>query len=160
MSRLRLRILPNIDNLFAMLLWLACALYLGGIAVWWMLRLVFADAWWWLYLVNSAAIFLFLAVPIAAVIAVLQRNVVLIAGVVFAAVLFAVTWGPMLLPHSEPEPRGAVVTLMTYNLLVSNRNTEGVLAAIREADADVVGLVEMNSTIGDALRRDLVAEYP
>ena len=160
MTRLHLRIFPNINNLLATLLWLGCALYLGGIAFWWMLRLVFADAWWWLYLVNSAAIFLFVAVPVAAVIAVLQRNAVLIAGVLFAAVLFASTWGGMLWPHSEPEPQGPVVTVMTYNLLVSNRNTEGVLAAIREADADVVGLVELNATIGDAIRRDLIEEYP
>ena len=160
MNRLRLRILPDTDNLLATLLWLACALYLGGIASWWMLRLVFADAWWWLYLVNSAAIFLFVAVPLAAIVAALQRNAVLIAGVAFAVVLFAGTWGPMLWPHSEPEPRGPVVTVMTYNLLVSNRNSEGVVAAIREADADVVGLVELNATIGDAIRRDLIDEYP
>ena len=160
MTRLRLRILPDINNLLATLLWLGCALYLGGIAFWWMLRLVFADAWWWLYLLNSAAIFLFVAVPIAAVIAVLQRSVVLIAGVLFAVVLFASTWGGLLWPHSEPEPRGPVVTVMTYNLLVSNRNTEGVLAAIREADADIVSLVELNATNGDAIRQDLIEEYP
>ncbi len=160
MSHLRLRLLPNIDNLFATLLWLACALYLGGIAFWWMLRLVFADAWWWLYLVNSAAIFLFVAVPIVAVIAVFQRNVTLVAGVLFAIVLFTINWGPMLWPQSEPEPRGPVVTVMTYNLLVSNRDSEGVLAAIRESDADVVGLIELNDTIGDAIRRDLIEEYP
>jgi endonuclease/exonuclease/phosphatase (EEP) superfamily protein YafD len=49
---------------------------------------------------------------------------------------------------------------MTYNLLASNRDAEGVLGAIREADADIVGLVELNTTMARAIRRDLSDEYP
>ena len=159
-TRLRLRFLPNTDSLPGTLLWLTCAVYLAAIVLWWTFRVIFADAWWWLYLLNSAAVFLFVPLPFATVIAGLQRNLTLIVGCVFAVVLFLSVWGTLLWPHSRPEPQGPVLTVMTYNLLASNRNVEGVVGAIRESDADIVGLVELNQTIARAVRRDLADEYP
>jgi vancomycin resistance protein VanJ len=125
-----------------------------------MLRLVFADAWWWLFLLNSAAVFLFVPLPVAVLVAALQRNVVLIAGALFAVAIFLSAWGGLLLPHSQPDATGPVVTVMTYNLLVSNRDTRGVVDAIREANADVVGFVELNQTMARAIQRELAEEYP
>jgi hypothetical protein len=159
-TQLRLRFLPDLTSLPGTLLWLGCALYLLGIAWWWMLRLVFADAWWWLFLLNSAAVFLFVPLPVAVLVAALQRNVVLIAGALFAVAIFLSAWGGLLLPHSQPDATGPVVTVMTYNLLVSNRDTRGVVDAIREANADVVGFVELNQTMARAIQRELAEEYP
>jgi endonuclease/exonuclease/phosphatase (EEP) superfamily protein YafD len=159
-TRLRLRLLPNIDSLPGTLLWLVCAAYLAGIVWWWTLRVIFADTWWWLFLLNSAAVFLFVPLPFAAIVAVVQRNILLLAGALFAVALFISVWGGLLWPHSRPEPEGPVLTVMTYNLLVFNQNTEGVLDAIRQSDADVVGLVELNSTIARAIGRELAEEYP
>jgi endonuclease/exonuclease/phosphatase (EEP) superfamily protein YafD len=113
-----------------------------------------------LFLLNSAAVFLFVPLPFAMVVAAVQRNVMLIAGALFAVALFVSIWGGLLWPHSRPEPQGPVLTVMTYNLLASNRNAEGVIAAIRESDADVVGLVELNQTMARAIGRQLAEEYP
>ncbi len=160
MTRLRLRILPNIESLPATLLWVTCAVYLLAIAWWWVLRIVFADTWWWLFLLNSAALFLFVPLPFAMVVAAVQRNVLLIAGALFAIVLFLNAWGGLLWPHTRPEPNGPVLTVMTSNMLATNRNTEGVIEAIRESDADVVGVVELNQTMARAISRQLAEEYP
>jgi len=52
------------------------------------------------------------------------------------------------------------LTAMTFNLHGENRNAEGVMAAILEADADVVALQEVGQAIGTQLRERLAEAYP
>lgn len=81
--------------------------------------------------------------------------------------LSALTWvwlfGSLFLPRTAlaqahtPTP---VLRVMTYNLLGTVSGASNVIAVIRAANADVVGLQELNPETAAALQKELSTEYP
>lgn len=128
---------------------------------WTLLHLGFGDRWWWLFLVNSGAVYLFAPIPFLLAWAILTRRralSLLLAGVLGIGAIF---YGEAFIPKPIPANTGVpAVTFMTANLLGFNLQTREVVAAIRTANADVIGFQELSPWMAEAIRRDLAVEYP
>ena len=146
--------MTNILNLVA-------ALYLSGLAAWLASYWLVGDATWWLFVINALAAYLFVPVPLVLLIAWLSRRRSLFVAGVLAVVAWAYLWGGLFLPRGGDEPTGGPsLTLMTFNTLVFNRNTDAIIGSIREADADVVFLLELSVYQAEVIRAALSGEYP
>ncbi len=139
---------------------LAAGTYLLGLATWFGLHELVGDATSWLFLLNALAIYLFVPLPLALLVSVLRRDVPLIGGSLAGFALFALLWGGLFWPNGGQEPEGPVLTVMTYNVLGSNPDTEGVVEALIASHADLIGLQELNPVVAAAIERDLAVEYP
>jgi endonuclease/exonuclease/phosphatase (EEP) superfamily protein YafD len=139
---------------------LAVGAYLLGLAAWLALWQLAGDATWWLFLINVLAVYLFVPLPLAIVLAAWRRNVALLGGCGVAVVVFAVLWGGLFWPDGRPEPEGPTLTVMTYNMLAYNPEPEGVIETIRESDADIVGILELSPRVAELVERDLTEAYP
>jgi len=129
---------------------------------WVILTGIYGDRWWWLFLLNSFAgnLFLLLPLPLAAALITRQRSLmigvvgVLIAGFYFYGNLFLPSFTDRQMSHSQ-------LTVMTFNILGYNTtHPEGVLSSIRESDAGIVALQELNPEIAKSIQEKLLDEYP
>jgi vancomycin resistance protein VanJ len=137
------------------------AAYLIGLLGWLAIWQLVGDRSGWLFALNALALYLFLPLPLVAPIALFARKRALWLGFALAVAVWAYLWGPLFLQRpQEPLPGEQVLRVMTYNVLGFNLDTESVLSAIREADADVIGFKELNPTIAQAIRDRLGDEYP
>ncbi|MBN2004321.1 MAG: endonuclease/exonuclease/phosphatase family protein [Anaerolineae bacterium] len=135
--------------------------YCIGICVWVALRFLGVDRWWWLFGLNFFANYLFLPLPGLLLLGVLARkrivwvecSLVLGLGVYFYGELFLPAF-PRRLP-SQPS-----LTVMTSNINGFRDDADPAVAAIRESQADVVAIQELNLLVAEAIRRDLSVEYP
>jgi endonuclease/exonuclease/phosphatase (EEP) superfamily protein YafD len=135
------------------------ALLLGWVAV----HALLGDNRWWSFLLNTFALYLFIPLAVTVPVALLLRRFLLRACALFGTVLFLVTYGGLFVPpalRAAPPLDAPRLTAMTFNVHVTNQHPDGVVAAIRRAGADVVGLQEVNPSVAWALRRDLAARYP
>jgi endonuclease/exonuclease/phosphatase (EEP) superfamily protein YafD len=136
------------------------AIYLVGLAGWLLAQQAIGDATWWLFLINAMGIYLFLPLPAALIVALWRRSLPLIGGSLAAAAVFAWLWGGLFWPNARVEPEGPVLTVMAYNVLGFNMDGDGVVEALIESDADVIGLSELNRTVASAIAGGLRDEYP
>ncbi|HLF72283.1 MAG TPA: endonuclease/exonuclease/phosphatase family protein [Dehalococcoidia bacterium] len=136
-------------------------LYLEGLGVWGLIRLVVGDRGSLLFAVNSLALYMFVPLPLVLGVVAYTRRWDMLAGFVVAAAAWIYLWGALFLPNgSTGDVEGPRLTVMTYNLLGFSRGPESVVETIRESDADVVGLVELNQENAAAIGRELATEYP
>lgn len=95
--------------------------------------------------------------------AVLLRDRVLVAALAVCALLFTVHVGPDYVPSGRSAPDGAAtrLTVTSWNVLLTNTRA-AVVAGVRAADSDVVGLVELTPRQAAALTADPVvtARWP
>ncbi|MEM0924762.1 MAG: endonuclease/exonuclease/phosphatase family protein, partial [Planctomycetota bacterium] len=63
-------------------------------------------------------------------------------------------------PQEIPEAGRPISSLLTLNCLTTNRNTDAIVATIRDADADLVALLEVNAWQRDQIMPQLEARYP
>ena len=134
--------------------------YLAGLGSWFALQQMVGDSTWWLFMVNALALYLFVPLPLALIVAGWRRIPALIGGSLVAAGLFFFLWGGLFWPNGSREPDGPVVTVMTYNVLGYNKEAERVVEALRSSDADLIGLQELNPVVASAIERELADEYP
>jgi vancomycin resistance protein VanJ len=59
-----------------------------------------------------------------------------------------------------PTANAPALRVMTYNMLGYTDRADAVVATIRQSDADVVAVQELNLGAAEAIRRDLLREYP
>lgn len=138
-------------------------LYTAALFGWVIVHALIGDGMWWSFLLNTFALYLF--IPLAALVplALLLRSYLLRAGALAGTVLFLLFYGNLFVPHAlrPAPPAGAPrLTAMTFNVLVTNVDPDGVAAAIRRSGADLVGLQEVSPAVAEALRRDLSNLYP
>ena len=135
--------------------------YLTCLFAWFALHVFWGDRWWWLFLINSFGIYLFLPLPLLLAIALITRRRDVWIGLSVSLTLWAYLFGSLFLPRF-PQARASNLTLnvMTYNMLGFNAHPESVVAAIHASNADVVAVQELNPPAADAIRRDLMREYP
>jgi vancomycin resistance protein VanJ len=135
--------------------------YFTVLFTWAILHTLFGDRWWWLFLPNSFAVYLFLPLPAILVIALLVRRRETWLGFGVALALGAYLFGGLFLPKFyQAHASDPTLTVMTYNLLGFNGNREGIVAALRASNADVITLQEINPPVAESIRRDLAREYP
>jgi len=135
--------------------------YFTLLFAWAILRALFGDRWWWLFLPNSFAVYLFLPLPAILVIALLARRREMWLGFGVALMLGVYLFGGLFLPKFyQARASDPTLTVMTYNLLGFNENREGIVAALRASNADVIALQELNPPVAESIQRDLAREYP
>jgi endonuclease/exonuclease/phosphatase (EEP) superfamily protein YafD len=114
-----------------------------------------------LSLVNVFAVYLFLpSIPLL-IFAVLRRSRPLLLGCAATILLFLYLWQPRWLwPLPAPSSPDTTITVMTYNLLGLQSETEPAIRTIRREGADLVALQELNAGMSQALATGLRHEYP
>lgn len=147
---------------FVSLLLAPVFVYFLFIAVWLAARTVYEDRWWWLFLLNAGTPYLLLPLPFIFLFAMIVRRPLAIAFSVLllipGAPLLAAPWMPSITPGYGPQ--ASQFRVMTFNLNGGHDRPDRVIAAIREAQPDIVALQELNPAIAAALERDLKGEYP
>lgn len=128
---------------------------------WLVMRFVLGDFSWWSFALNSLLLYAFAPLPAVLVVAVLSRRRQVWAILIMSAAVWAWQWGGLFLPGAPiVQAGGPALSVMAYNVLGSNVETEAVLATIRQANADVVALQELNLENAAVIARELQAEYP
>ncbi|HEY43479.1 MAG TPA: hypothetical protein G4O11_05790, partial [Anaerolineae bacterium] len=90
----------------------------------------------------------------------LRRTRLRLILVAIPTTLFFLTYGDLYLPRPSVDSSGPTFTVMTYNVLWSNKQADRVAAAIEEHDPDIVGLHEILPSMGTALEERLAERYP
>ncbi len=137
--------------------------YFGGLAGWLVLRVLFGDRWWWLFLLNALAIYLFLPLPLIALLILPTRRPALWLAAAAALLIGCWLYRGLMLPRPAPGRARAdapAMTLMSYNMLVHSQDARRVLAAIRASGADVVALQELPPHVAHMLQHELHHDYP
>jgi len=139
----------------------AAHVYLAGMLGWGVTRLVWGDRWWWLFLMNTFGVYLFLLLPLVAGLAWIARRRELWLGCGFAVVMGMMYYGGLFLPKSSPvQASSPTLSVQTFNMLGFNEHPEGVVAALRAGDADLVAIQELNPATAIAIEQDLRDLYP
>lgn len=135
-----------------------CSTVLG---LWLLMRFVFGDFSWWSFALNAMLLYAFLPLPGVLPVAMLSQRREVWGIFVAGVAVWAWQWGGLFLPGTPAAPSSSpTLSVMSYNVLGYNFETEAVLATIRRAGADVVALQELNPENAEAIARELWAEYP
>lgn len=136
-------------------------LYCAGLFGWAGLHLFFGDRWGWLFLINSFAVYLFLPLLLLLPVALVARQRRLWPSLGLALALGLFFYGNVLLPRlPRLNAAGSTLTVMTFNVLGHNPHVDGLIAALRASEADLIALQELNPEQAAAIARDLRADYP
>ena len=138
----------------------ASYLYLALLWGWVVLRQWFGDRWWWLFLLNLFTVYLFLPLPLVALLAwqMAQPFLLLLTSITTLLALFL--YGGRYLPKRQTTTTGPTLTVLTFNLLAYTNAIAEPLAALRTSGADVIGLQELNPVVSAALQTQLQTLYP
>ncbi len=115
---------------------------------------------WWLAIANVFALLLFAPLLLCIPAALFVRSWWMRGAVAAALVLFLALFGTHFLPRSVPPSSGAAIRVMTFNQLFTNKRVADIIREIRAQDADVVGLQEFSEQTAEALKTELIGEYP
>lgn len=139
---------------------LGVGFYLVALPGWWIASLCFGDRWLWLFVLNNLAVYLFLPLPLAVILAIWTPQPLLRLGAALTLALFVVLYGQLWLPWLPASSANPALTVMTYNVLAHNPRPEAVAEAIVRSGADVVALQEVSERIGEVLQERLREQYP
>jgi len=135
--------------------------YVGLIALWLVLRASYFDQIWWLALLNTFALYLFVPLPLLLLAGLWQRRWVLVCGLALPAAAFFALFGALVLPKPTTLPASsASITVMTFNVLTSNKDTGALVAAVRAAQPDILGLEELTDKKRAALHAAFGDQMP
>jgi endonuclease/exonuclease/phosphatase family metal-dependent hydrolase len=130
---------------------------------WHVLRLYPGDRWFFIRLGSYFAPWLFMALLLAFVIALLARQRWLTGLVLLLGLAFSIHYGPLLTPRlsqAKAENASNELRVMTFNIHYSNRNAEGIVNLIHTEKPDIIATQEMTEPMQDLLLPRLSAEYP
>jgi len=131
---------------------------------WLIAYLILGDRFAYLGFVNILAVYFFFPLPLIALVAVFTRRRDVIIGTILGVAVFLFFWGPLFISlpvalpkSSNPDP---TLTVMTFNVLGLQPFTKPMIDVVREVDADIVFLQEINHLHANALRSELMVDYP
>ncbi|HEY46147.1 MAG: hypothetical protein AMJ88_09690 [Anaerolineae bacterium SM23_ 63] len=90
----------------------------------------------------------------------LRRTRLLLILVAIPTTLFLLTYGRLYLPRTSVYSTGPTFSVMTYNVLWTNKQADRVATAIEQHDPDIVGLHEILPSMGAAVEERLAERYP
>jgi vancomycin resistance protein VanJ len=137
--------------------------YSAAVGIWFGLRLLVFDQIWWMLMVNSIAVYLFTPLPLLLALALWRRRMRVLLALGLPTLLFLLLFGMQFLPprlRSSVPHAGRELTVMTFNVLYTNRDFDALIGAIRAAQPDIVGFQELTPKISQALVAALAADYP
>jgi endonuclease/exonuclease/phosphatase (EEP) superfamily protein YafD len=113
-------------------------------------------------LINSTLYFMMIGTVILLPICLILRRKELVLMLLPSVIVWMVWTIPAYLPKSVPQapPDASTITILTYNLLAINDNYADIIHLIREADADIVALQELNYDASDIIADQLQDIYP
>jgi endonuclease/exonuclease/phosphatase (EEP) superfamily protein YafD len=115
---------------------------------------------WWLEITNVFALLLFVPLLLCIPAALLIRSWWMRGAVAAALMLFLALFGARFLPRSAPPSSGTAIRVMTFNQLYTNERVDDVIREIRVQRADMVGLQELSKQTAEAIKTELIGEYP
>ncbi|HEY1014759.1 MAG TPA: endonuclease/exonuclease/phosphatase family protein [Herpetosiphonaceae bacterium] len=149
-ARFRLRLLPFIA---------IYALAVAAVSLAWLTPLRAAPA---MQLVSVAGPWIYVPLPVLALLALVRRqraNLLLLAGI---ALLFLISYGGRFWPKAAPAfvASAPALRVMSWNVLYDNDDVAAVSAQILAEQPDLVLLQEFGVGLSDGLAAALKAEYP
>jgi endonuclease/exonuclease/phosphatase (EEP) superfamily protein YafD len=143
------------------LTWLICG-YVAFIAIWLLARAWVFDQVWPLALLNTVAEYLFLPLPVLLLLGLWLRqraSLLLSLPIVAFFLLFGNLFWPLLTTPTNLQP-GALITVMSFNVLQRNRDYDAIVSSIQSASPDLIGFQELNPPSAQAIAQRLASEYP
>lgn len=135
-------------------------IYLVALHAWFGLSFATAEEPWWLFLANAFAPYLFLLVPVAVVVGVVERRADLLMLSATAVAIAVYVFGPTLTATPPVGPRDPDLTVMTFNVHADPRDPEPTLRALRASGADLIALQELSPELARTIRDELASDYP
>jgi endonuclease/exonuclease/phosphatase (EEP) superfamily protein YafD len=137
-------------------------MYVVFIILWLVARLLFFDQFWLLALPNTVAEYLFVPLPILLLISIWKRNWISLAQLSIPLVIFTLMFGHLFWPppSNGTEEDKQAITLMSFNVLYSNKAYEVIADSIQSAGPDIVGFQEVRPAMAASIVKHLEAEYP
>lgn len=135
--------------------------YIISLLSWAALRVTLDDRFWWLFLINSFVPYYFLFLIPALVLVFVFRHKLTWVGLLVGSGLWAVVYGHLFLPQFTVQDKSEqALSVMTYNVMGLNVDSESVFSTIRSSDADLVMLQELNSSMSASIQTGLAESYP
>lgn len=131
---------------------------------WLVLYLVTGDRFGLLGIINTLALYYFIPLPLAAILAAVSRRWSLVAGTLLGIGIFLWLWGPLFIPNLKPQTPGGnpipSLRVMTYNVLGMQENPAAAVEVIQGSGADLVLIQELNPILAESVRTELSVSYP
>lgn len=146
----------------SVLAWLVIG-YVTFVAFWLLSRALFFDQFWPLALLNTVAEYLFTPLPLFLLLSIWRRHWSALVALGIPTVAFVFFFGGLFLSpfaQSLVDKDGPFITVMSFNVLHSNRDYEAIARSIRAASPDLVGFQELTPQSARAIAKALETEYP
>jgi vancomycin resistance protein VanJ len=135
--------------------------YVGALLIWCAVRALTGDHSVFVLALNHLGVWLFLPLLVFGPWLLLSRQKLGIALLVIPLALFLWFYGPMLVPRPAQAADPAVsLTVLTFNLQVTNTDVEALLAILDSSQAEVLALQEVTSLHEKHLSEALAQRYP
>jgi endonuclease/exonuclease/phosphatase (EEP) superfamily protein YafD len=110
---------------------------------------------------NAFALYLFMPLPLSAVVAYLNKRKELWIGFAVGAALFILFWGRLFIPPaSTVDETIPTLTVMTYNVLGTKEDARPAMEILHNTDVDIVFIQEVNQKLASAIEEELSEIYP
>jgi endonuclease/exonuclease/phosphatase (EEP) superfamily protein YafD len=153
---MRSKILDGVRRYTIALAWV----YLTFLAIWILGHLITGDRYVPIALLTLIGPYLFIPLLFIVPLAAFNRRKELIAGIGLGALFFLAFYGRNLFPKS-PEPlSSSTLSVMTYNALGKQGETDPAIKVIEEVGADVVFLQELTPDLAQEIESRLAERYP
>lgn len=145
----------------SILAWLITS-YVTFIILWLLSRVLFFDQFWPLALLNTVAQYLFVPLPLLLIVSIWQRHWLSLLELGIPTIAFVVLFGELFWPpfSSFAGDNRQLVTVMSFNVLHTNKAYGAIVKSIQAASPDIVGLQELTQTSSKAIANVLETEYP
>ncbi len=136
------------------------AFYSIGLLGWFMAYQVWGDRWSWLSLLNMFALYLFIPLPLFTLLFLRYPPTWITWLLMLNWLIFIGLWGNLFLPKKSFQPSRPTLKILTYNVLGYNSDVSAQVETIRQADADLVTLQELNTELAGLIIKELSDQYP
>jgi endonuclease/exonuclease/phosphatase (EEP) superfamily protein YafD len=138
-------------------------LYAVLIVGWAIAHRLVGDGFWLLALANALAVYLFVPLPLMALLALLARRRAAWAALLVVALLFVGLFDGELTPPLRMAHAGdgaPALTVMTYNVFYTTTDAAPIAASIAQAEPDVIAFQELSHLRAQALAQMIGEIYP
>jgi vancomycin resistance protein VanJ len=130
---------------------------------WYAAYILIGDGFWILAMVNAFALYLFLPLPLIALLSAVARQRTSWIALFIITLLFFGLFGGDLTPPSpvaHAEADAPTLTVMTYNVLFTNTDATPIAHTITASDPDLVAFQELTPVLAKQLEQEIGAIYP
>lgn len=133
------------------------------LTTWLLLRLYPSDRWLFVRLGSYFAPWLFMALCLALIIALIGKRRWLTGFIILLALVIGMNYIFLLTPklsRAQAQTDTNLLRVMTFNVHYSNRDTTAIVELIKAENPDIIALQEVTPDLATLLYPKLAAEYP